>query len=89
MKRIIKVELLPEVVHKLSEFVSSLGQRNHDVNRHVGRLHQLTFHFHQWAKGPEENQPAKFQFVFTTEGQFIQRAFVFLCACDACGHETR
>lgn len=77
-----KVKPLPEVVHKLSEFVGSLGQRHHDVNGHVGRLHEFTLHFHERAEGPEENQPAELLFLFTAEGQFIQCALVLLCTCD-------
>lgn len=77
----------PEVVHELFEFVGSLGQRQHNVNGHVGRLHQLTFHFHEGAEGAEENQPAKLLLLLSTEGQLVQRALVLLSACNACRDE--
>lgn len=77
----------PEVVHELFEFVSSLGQRQHNVNGHVGRLHQLTFHFHEGAEGAEEKQPAELLFLLSAEGQLVQRALVLLSARDACNDE--
>ncbi len=77
----------PEVVHELFEFVGSLGQRQHNVNGHVGRLHLLTFHFHEGAEGAEEKQPAKLLLLLSTEGQLVQRALVLLSARYACRDE--
>lgn len=74
-------------MHKLFEFVSSLGQRQHNVNGHVGRLHKLTFHFHEGAEGAEENQPAELLFLLATEGQLVQRALVLFSALYACRDE--
>lgn len=77
----------PEVVHKLFEFVGSLGQRQHNVNGHVGGLHKLTFHFHEGAEGAEENQPAELQLLLAAEGQLVQRALVLFSARYACRDE--
>lgn len=73
----------PEVVHELLELVGASGQRHDDVNGHVGRVHALALHLHQRAEGTEEDQAAELVAGLASEGQFVERPLVLLCAGDA------
>lgn len=70
-------------MHELLELVGSSGQRHHDVDEHVGRVHPLALHLHQRSEGPEEDQAAEFPTGIAAEGQLVHCPFVLLCARDA------
>lgn len=50
----------PEVVHELLELVRASGERDDDVDEHIGCVHSLVFHLQEWSEGPEEDQASEF-----------------------------
>lgn len=79
---------VPEVVHKVSELVGSLGEGHYDIDADVSRVHPLVLHLHQRPKGTEQNQLPELTALVTFEGELIHSAFVLLRPSDTWGRET-
>lgn len=69
-------------MHELLELVRASGERDDDVDEHIGCVHSLVFHLQEWSEGPEKNQASEFITWLPSEGQLVQRTFVLFCTRD-------
>lgn len=74
----------PEVLHEVPELVHPPRQGHDDVDQRVGHVELLLLHFHDGAKGPEQDKALEFMVVVPFEGELIQSAFIPFCSVYPC-----